>query len=60
MIFMEISSSDFMKLNINEVSDLLLSNLSDSKGSSAALLCGVDQDGRKYNLSVKLELVSDE
>lgn len=57
---MEISSADFMKLSVNDVSDLLLSDISNDKDSAAALLCGVDQDGRKYNLSVKLELVDDD
>lgn len=57
---MEISSADFMKLSVNDVSDLLLSDISGDKESAAALLCGVDQDGRRYNLSVKLELVVDD
>ena len=54
---MEISCYDFMKLTVNDVSDLLLSDITEDKESAAALLKGVDQDGRKYNLSVKLELV---
>ena len=57
---MEISSADFMKLSVNDVSDLLLSDISGDKESAAALLCGVDQDGRRYNLSVKLELIVDD
>ena len=55
---MEISSRDFMKLTINEVSDLLLEQLSETgNATSNALLMGVDQDGRHYNLKVSLELM---
>ena len=55
---MEISSADFMKLTINEVSDLLLEQLSETgNATSNALLMGVDQEGRHYNLKVSLELM---
>ena len=55
---MKISSRDFMKLTINEVSDLLLEQLSETgNATSNALLMGVDQEGRHYNLKVSLELM---
>ena len=57
---MDISSADFMKLTINEVSDLLLNDIAESgKSQAGALLLGSDQDGRKYKLSVLLELDTD-
>jgi hypothetical protein len=55
---MEISSCDFCKLTLNEVSDLLLEQLSETgNATSNALLMGVDNDGRHYNLKVSLELM---
>ena len=58
---MEISSADFMKLTINEVSDLLLQDISENnKKESGAMLHGTDDDGRMYSLYVKLELFQDE
>ena len=53
----EISSADFMKLSINDVSDLLLERIEDGQTVSYALLKGTDGDGRMFNLCVKLELV---
>ena len=58
---MEFSSADFMKLTINEVSDLLLGDISDRPDNKCgALLVGSSEDGRRYRLSVILELVDDE
>ena len=58
---MEISSADFMKLTINQVSDLLLQDISvNDKKMSGAVLHGTDDDGRMYSLYVKLELFRDE
>ena len=55
---MEISSRDFCKLTLNEVSDLLLNQMAETgNATSNALLMGVDQDGKKYNLKVSLELM---
>ena len=55
---MEISSADFTKLTLNEVSDMLLEKMSETgNASSSALLIGVDQDGKQYNLKVSLELM---
>ena len=52
---MEINSADFMKLTINEVSDLLLQDISETdKKQVGALLYGCDQDGQRYKLSVVL------
>ena len=58
---MNISSADFMKLTINEVSDLLLEDINDHlENKSGALLIGRDTDGNPYRLSVILELVDDD
>ena len=55
---MEISSRDFCKLTLNEVSDLLLNQLAETgNATSNALLMGVDQEGKRYNLKVSLELM---
>lgn len=55
---MEFSSADFCKMTLNEVSDLLLEQISETgNATSNALLMGVDQDGRRYNLKVSLELM---
>ena len=52
---MEISSADFMKLTINQVSDLLLQDISENnKKVSGAVLHGTDDDGRMYSLKVEL------
>lgn len=53
----EFSVSDFMKLTIGEVSDLLLEGISDDKNTSYALLEGKCDDGKQYRLCVKLELI---
>ena len=54
---MEISSADFMKLTINQVSDLLLSEIDeDNKKVSGAVLHGTDDDGRMYLLKVELSI----
>ena len=58
---MNFSSADFMKLTINQVSDLLLQDISENdKRVSGAVLHGTDDDGRMYSLYVKLELFQDE
>ncbi len=55
---MEISSRDFCELTLNEVSDLLLNQMGETgNATSNALLMGVDQEGRHYNLKVSLELM---
>ena len=51
---MEFSSADFCKLSLQEVADLLL-----DQGKHSVLCKGV-VDGRLYNLTVKLEVESDE
>jgi len=53
----EISGADFLKLSVNDVSDLLLEKISDDKTCSYALLEGKCSDGKQYRLCVKLELV---
>lgn len=55
---MKISSRDFCKLTLNEVSDLLLNQIAETgNATSNALLMGVDQEGKRYNLKVSLELM---
>ena len=57
----ELSSADFMKLTINEVSDMLLSDIDESEENvKGALLYGKDSEGNPYRLSVVLELICDE
>lgn len=54
---MEMYSEDFMKLTIQDVSDLLLEDLTkNNKRESGALLTGVDETGRRYRLTVRLSL----
>ena len=53
----EISGADFLKLTVNDVSDLLLEKISDDKTCSYALLEGKCDDGKQYRLCVKLELI---
>ena len=56
---MEINCAEFTKLTLNQISDLLLEKISETgNASSSALLMGVDQDGRRYNLRVSLELMN--
>ena len=56
---MEFSSADFMKLTVNQLSDLLLDDLNENnKEQSGALLLGKDDDGKMYKLSVVLEYES--
>lgn len=53
---MEISSADFMKLTINEVSDLLLENIHErGEDKAGALLIGRDEENKPYRLTVILE-----
>lgn len=55
---MEFCSVDFMKLTLNEVSDLLLEQLTETgNATSNALLMGVDDNGKQYNLKISLELM---
>jgi hypothetical protein len=57
----ELSSADFMKLTINEISDLLLNDIDESEENvKGALLYGKDGEGNPYRLSVVLELICDE
>lgn len=57
---MKIHNSDFTKLTINDVSDILLEDITDEKKSATALCCGHDNNGKKYKLTIKLEVKEDE
>ena len=58
---MELSSADFMKLTVNDVSDLLLNDIRESgETRKGALLLGTDDDGNPYRLSVVLEVNDDD
>ena len=57
----EFSSANFMELSVQDVSDMLLEDIVKSgEKRKGALLYGKDQDGRRFKLSVILEVVSDE
>ena len=53
---MELSSSNFMELSVQDVSDLLMSDISDEKRQAGALLYGTGTDGRRFKLSVVLQI----
>lgn len=54
---MKISMENFMKLTINEVSDLLLEDIHERGDDKAgALLIGRDEEDKPYKLSVILEV----
>ena len=56
---MEFNSADFMKLSIQDVSDLLMQDINSDRERSGALLYGSSDDGRRFKLSVVLELDKD-
>ena len=58
---MEFSSADFCKLSVQDVADMLLTDLHEhDKKMSGAVCHGVDDHGRMYSLYVKVEVFSDE
>ena len=57
---MEFSSADFMELSVQDVSDLLMEDITPDKKQAGALLYGSDRDGQRFKLSVVLEVVSDD
>ena len=57
---MEFSSANFMELSVQDVSDLLMEDITPDKKSAGALLYGSDRDGQRFKLSVVLEVVSDD
>ena len=58
---MNISSADLCKLSVQEVADLLLSDLHEhDKTVSGAIVHGVDDKGQMYSLYLKLEVFNDE
>lgn len=48
---MDYSSTDFMELSVNDVSDLLLNTILDNGKDSSC----VDRDGNQFELSVQLK-----
>ena len=52
---MEISSANFMELSVQEVSDLLMQDISPTRQQTGALLYGCC-DGKRFKLSIVLEL----
>lgn len=54
MMTTEMLSSDFLKLSMQEVADLLLDEYDPVKEYRGVLVDGVDDDGRHYCLSVVL------
>ena len=57
---MEFSSANFMMLSVQDVSDMLMEDITNDKKQAGALLYGKDQDGGMFKLSVILEVVSDD
>ena len=53
---MEISSANFMELSVQEVSDLLQQDICRSGRSQAGALLYGTSDGRRFKLSMILEL----
>ena len=53
----EFSSANFMELSVQDVSDLLMEDITDDKKQAGALLYGSDRDGQRFKLSVILEVV---
>ncbi len=53
---MEFSSANFMELTVQDVSDLLLEDITPDKQSAGALLYGRNSDGKRYKLSVVLQV----
>ena len=54
---MEFSSSNFMELSVQDVSDLLQQDICRKGGRQAgALLYGTGSDGKRYKLSVVLQI----
>ena len=52
---MEISSANFMELSVQDVSDMLMQDISPNKCQAGALLYGCC-DGKRFKLSIVLEL----
>ena len=46
-----------MELSVQDVSDLLMEDITHDKKSAGALLYGSDRDGQRFKLSVILEVV---
>ena len=53
----EFSSANFMELSVQDVSDMLMEDICKSgEKRKGALLYGSDRDGRRFKLSVILEV----
>ena len=50
----EFSSANFMELSVQDVSDLLMEDITPDKKSAGALLYGKDHEGKRFKLSVVL------
>ena len=57
---MEFSSSNFMELSVQDVSDLLQQDICRKGGRQAGALLYGTSDGKRFKLSMILELDSDE
>ena len=51
----EFSSANFMMLSVQDVSDMLMEDITCDKKSAGALLYGSDRDGQRFKLSLILE-----
>ena len=50
----EFSSANFMELSVQDVSDLLMEDITSDKKSAGALLYGKNHEGKRFKLSVVL------
>ena len=53
-MMVEFSSANFMELSVQDVSDLLMEDITSDKKSAGALLYGKDHEGKRFKLSVVL------
>ena len=54
VMVMEFSSANFMELSVQDVSDLLMEDITEDKKQAGALLYGKDHEGKRFKLSVVL------
>ena len=50
----EFSSADFMELSVQDVSDMLMEDITEDKKQAGALLYGKNHEGKRFKLSVVL------
>ena len=53
-MMVEFSSANFMELSVQDVSDMLMEDITPDKKSAGALLYGKNHEGKRFKLSVVL------